>query len=165
QRRHSAALGINAANKMAWALRRDHDHVNIFRRNDGFEMNAEAMRKAQYFALGQVWLDLLFKKIALSFVRSKNVDPIRALGRFRGSQNFHAVGLRLCRALAPRVKPDDHLISAIAQILRLGMPLAAISEHCNGLVLQRAWIGVALIKNSCCHFSSDGWGSIAAALF
>src|SRR5437764_118603 len=46
QRRNSAAFGVHAPDEVSRALRSNHQDINVGRRNDSFEMNAEAVREA-----------------------------------------------------------------------------------------------------------------------
>src|ERR1700759_3011808 len=107
---------------MPRTLGRDHHHVDIRRRNDGFEGKAEAVGKAKNFALGQAWFNRRLVEFGLSFVWSKNLDPVRFFGRFRGSENGEPIRLGLLGAGSGRVEADNDVIAAIAQVLRLSMP-------------------------------------------
>ncbi len=95
QRRNSAALGINATDQMARALGRDHDDVDVVRRLDGLEVNAEAVRDAQHFAGMEVRLDLRLVEFALGLVGREDLDPVGALGGLIGRDHDHAVGFGL----------------------------------------------------------------------
>ena len=127
QRRNSAAFGVHAPDEVSRALRSNHQDINVGRRNDSFEMNAEAVREAENFSRVQIGLDVLVVEFGLGLVGSKHVDPVGALGRFIGSDNDHAVGLRLLRALAVGIETDNDFVSAVAEILGLGVPLAALA--------------------------------------
>jgi hypothetical protein len=120
---------------VARALGRDHHDVDVVGRLDGLEVNTEAVRHAQDFAGMQVRLDLRFVEFALGLVGGEDLDPVGALGRLIRRHYYHAVGSRLLRRGAVRVEANDHLVSAIAQVLRLGMALAAIAENGDGLTL------------------------------
>ena len=133
---------------MSRTLGSDHHHVNVRRRNDRLEMNAEAVRNAQNLSRMQIGLDGLFVEFALGFIGSEDLDPVGALGGFVGRHHDHAIGSRLLRALARRVEPDDDFESAVAEILRLGVSLAAVTDNGDRLALQRLGLGVAFVKNS-----------------
>src|ERR1039458_7912984 len=60
QRRHPAALGVHAPQQVAGALGRDHDYVDVWGRGNGLEVNREAVREAEDFALVQMRLDRRF---------------------------------------------------------------------------------------------------------
>ena len=136
QRRHAAALGIDAAQQVAGTLGRDHHYVNIFRRLDGFEMNGEAVGEAEYLTLVQVRLDGGGVELGLGLVGRKNLDPVGALGRFGGGQNGHAVGSSLLGRTALGIEADNDVVSAVAQILRLCMSLRTVSENGDGLAFE-----------------------------
>ena len=121
--------------------------VNIGRRNDRFEMNAEPVREPQNLPRMQIRLYELLIHRRLSLIRSEHVNPVRTLGSFIRSHHHHAVGSRLLCAGPRRIKPHNHLVSAIAQILRLRVSLAAVAQDGNGFGLQGLRISVMLIKN------------------
>src|SRR5579864_764972 len=120
QRRNSAAFRVHAPDEVSRALRSNHQDINVSRRNNGFEMNAESVREAENFSRMQIGLDVLVVEFGLGLVGSKHVDPVGALGGLIGSDNDHTVGLGLLRALAVGVETDDHFVSAVAEILGLG---------------------------------------------
>ena len=148
QRWNAAAFGINAANEVAGALGSNHHDVNVVRRHDSFEMNAEAVRNAEHLAGMQIRLDGLLVEFALGFVGSEYVDPVGALGGLVWSDDDHAVGSRLLRAGPVGVEANDNFVSAVAEILGLGVSLAAVTEDGDRLALQCLGLRVAFIKNS-----------------
>ena len=147
QRWHTAAFAINAADQMSRALGSDHHHVNVGRRNDRLEMNAESMRNAQNLSGMQIGLDGLFVQLALRLVGREQVNPVGALGGLIGSHDNHAVGPRLLRALARRIEADNDLKTAVAEILGLRVSLAAIANNGDCLALQRLGPRVAFVEN------------------
>src|SRR5258708_108256 len=147
QRRNPSPFRINPAQKVTGTLGCNHDNVNIRGWNHRLEMNAEPVREAENLSFGQPRFDRRVVERSLGLVGSKNLDPVRLLGGFRGSENSKPVGFRLLGALAGRIQPDNHVVTAIAQVLGLGVSLAAVSENGDGLALQGNWIGVSLIKD------------------
>src|SRR5690348_8184368 len=132
---------------MARTLRCDHDYVNIRRRDNGLEMNAKSMREAEHLPFFQTRFDGRLIKRCMGFVRSHNLDPIRFLGRFRRRQHSKAIGLRLLGALAGRVKTDNDVVTAVAQVLGLGVSLATVAEDTDSFAIQGCWIGVVLVED------------------
>ncbi len=51
-------------------------------------------------------------------------------------------------ALAVGVQADNDVVAAVAEVLRLGMSLAAVSHDGDGLTLQDLRFCVTLVKNS-----------------
>src|SRR5215471_1499179 len=151
QRGDTAPFAVNAADKMAGALGRDHHYIDVVGRNYGFEMNAEAVRNSKNFSGVQIGLDELLIKLVLCLIGRKNVDPVSALCRLVWGDHDHAIGASLLGALTVGIEPDDDFMSAVAQILRLGMPLAAITEDRDGFALQRLGICITFVKNRYCH--------------
>ena len=136
QRRHASTFGVNAAQQMARTLGGDHYHVNVDRRNNGLEMNTEAVRYAQHLALGQSRLDRRIVKGALSLVGSQNLNPVCFFCRLGGGQYCETVRLRLLRALPHGIKPDNYVEAAVAKVLGLGVSLTAVAEYRNGLAFE-----------------------------
>ncbi len=132
---------------MSGAFWSDHHHIDIVWRDDRFEVDAEAMRNAKNFSGMQIRLDGLLVKLALSLVRSQDVNPVRTLRRLVWRHNHHSVGTCLLGAGPIRVKANDNLVTAVAEILGLGVSLAAITEDCDRLVLQRLRTSVAFVEN------------------
>ncbi len=113
-------------------------------------MNAEAMRDAQHFAGMQVGLDLRLVEFALGLVGRKDLNPVGALGGFVGRDHDHAVGFRLLRGGAVGIETDDDFVSAVAEVLGLGVSLTAVAEDGNGLALQCIRVCIFFVKN-CSH--------------
>src|SRR5206468_12624112 len=118
------------------------------RRNDRFEMNTEAVREAENFSRMEIRFNVLVVEFGLGLIGSQNVNPVGALGGLIGGNDDHAVGLRLLGALAVGIETDDHFVSAVAEILGLGMSLAAIAKDRDRLALQCLGLGVAFVKDS-----------------
>ena len=81
---HAAALQIFAAHRMAGALGRDHQHVEIGARLDQIEMDIEAMREQQGRALLIFGREIVGVDVALQFVGGQHHDdvgPFGGLGR------------------------------------------------------------------------------------
>ena len=135
QSRDSSALGVHPADKVSGALGRDHYHVDVVRRLNGLEMDAETVRDPEHLAGMQVRLDLRVVKVALRLVGREDLDPVGALRGFRGSDYHHAVGACLLGRGPLRVQADDDLVSAVAQVLGLRMALAAVAQDGDGLSL------------------------------
>src|SRR5579864_460516 len=140
---------------MAWTLRGNHYHVDVGGRNNGFEMNAEAVREAENFALGEAGFDSGVIECRLGLVRGKNLDPVGAVGCLGRREHREPVCLGLLGAGAGGVEADDHVVAAVAEILGLGVSLAAVAEDGDSFALEGRWVGVALVKDSS-HWVSPG---------
>ena len=121
-------------------------------------MNAEAMRNAQNLACLQRRLNRGLVEISLCLVRSQNLDPVRTLGRFRRGEHGEAVRIGLLRARPARVQTDDYVEPAVAQVLRLRVPLAAVAENTDCLAFKCGRISVVLVENG--GHSYSPWGCL-----
>src|SRR5580658_1706860 len=148
QRRHSAPFGINTPHQMPRTLRSDHHHVHVGGRNNRLEMNAEAVRDPENLSRMQIRLDELFIRLSLRLVRREDLDPVGALGGLIRRHHDHAVSPRRCGAWPVRGQPNDHLIAAVAKILRLRVSLTAVTNNGDRLALQYLRLRVAFVENS-----------------
>ena len=98
----------------------------------------------------QVGLDLRLVELALGLVGREDLDPVGALGGLVGSDHDHAVGFGLLGGGAVGVEADDDFVSAVAEVLGLGMSLAAVPQDRDGLALQSIGICIFFVKN-CSH--------------
>ncbi len=120
---------------MAGALRRDHDHVHIFRRLDGLEVNREAVREAENLSFVEGRLDSRFVEFGLSLVRRENLNPVGALGGFGRSDHGHSIRASLLGRATLGIEADDDVVSAVTQVLRLRVSLRPVPENGNGFAL------------------------------
>src|SRR3981081_1911086 len=88
---NSSTLGVHPAHQMARALGRDHDDIDIFRRNNGLEMNTKPVGDSQNLAGSQACPDLRLEKFALGLIRGEYLDPVGALGSFGWRHNFETI--------------------------------------------------------------------------
>src|SRR5215831_3802478 len=119
---------------MSRALGRDHDHIHIAGGDDGLEMNAESVREPQNLTLGEAALDGLIKN-RVGLIGSENVDPIPAFRRLGRREHGKAVVPRLFRATPGRIEAYNHLVTGVAQVLRLRVSLTSVSQDRDGLAL------------------------------
>ena len=148
---NSAAFGIDATDQMPGTLGSDHHDIDISRRDDSFEMNAESVRETENLTRMQVGFDELVVKLGLGLVGGQYMNPVSAFGGLIGGHDHHAICFGLLGAFARRVEADDYLVSAVTEILSLRVSLAAVADDCDGFALQGIGPGVPLIKNSDCH--------------
>src|SRR6185437_11836489 len=125
---NSAAFGVHAANQVAGSFGRDHDNINICGRDDGFEMNAEAVGEREHFALRESWPDVLLEEVRLGLVGGKNLEPIGFLGGLGWRQNGEAIRFSLGGAATARIQTNNDVVTAVAEVLGLGVSLAAVAE-------------------------------------
>ena len=83
QARHAAALLIFAAHRVAGALGRHHQHVEIGARLDQVEMDVEAVREEQRRALLHVGVQIVLVDVGLQFVgrhHHHHIGPFGGVG-------------------------------------------------------------------------------------
>src|SRR5579875_250600 len=146
QTRHAAPLGVFGAHQMARTLGRDHEHVDVRRRHDRLEMDVESVPEGQILARLESRLDLLFVDVGAGFVRYQHHDDVGLSRRLGSLQHAQALGGRLVPRLAVARQSHPHVHPAVAQVERMGMALAAVSDHRNLMGSQRGQVGVAVEK-------------------
>ena len=116
---------------MAGGFRRDHGDVDILRRHDGLEVNAEAVREHQRFTCRQIRRDVGLINIGLQMIRHQDHDRVRGLRRF-GRRQYSQAGRGGLRAALARFRQADHDVqSRITQVQRMRMALAAVADDGN----------------------------------
>ena len=145
----AAALQIFAAHGVAGALWRDHRHVEILARLDQVEVDVEAVGEQQRRAVADVRGDLMLVDAALQLVRGQDHDRVGPGGGGGDGHHLQPLGLGLLgRAGAGAQRHGDVLHPGIAQVQRVGVPLAAIAYDGDLLVQDAGNIGVAVIVDA-----------------
>ena len=92
---NAAALLVFAANRVARALRRDHDDVERVLRLDQAEMNVEAVCESDGSAVADVAGDFSLVDVGLEFVRGRHHQKVAPLGSVGNGHDLEAVGFGL----------------------------------------------------------------------
>ena len=121
QARHAAALLVVIADGMAGALGRDHDHVHVLRRDDGFEVDVEAVGDGQVVASLEVRGDLRLVDVAAELVRNRQHDQVRFAASIGDGRDPQACALGLLPARGVLAQPDDHLDAGSVEVLGVGV--------------------------------------------
>ena len=144
--RDAAALDVLAAHGVTGTLGRDHDDVDIGGRIDQAEMNVEAVREGERAARLHLACDFVRIDRGLMLVRREDHENIGPFGGF--GYGLHgearAFGL-LCRGRAFAQRNDNFADTAVAQVLRMGMTLAAISDDGDLLVLYQLLVAIGIV--------------------
>ena len=138
---------------MARALGGDHDHVDVLRRHDVLEVDVEAVAEAQRLAGLEVRGDLRLVDLPLHLVGQGDDNQRRPVHRGLDIARLEAVLGRQLEVLRPRQLRHDDLDAAVAQVLAVGVSLAAVPDDRHLLALQRRDRGILLVINLCCHHS------------
>ena len=141
---------------MPGAFRGDQRRIDSFGRKHLAEVHVEAVRAEEQVPLAQVGPDFRPEQVPLNFVGEQNVDDIGALGRLGEREGLEAVAHRQVVVRRSFTLPDNDIAAAVAEVLRLGMSLAAVAENGDRLVLQKCQIGVVVVINfrgHCSHLS------------
>src|SRR5260370_11666596 len=110
-------------------------------------MNVEAMSKREIFAAGEEWANFTMENVGPHFVRDEYHDDVSL---FRGLGGFEYLEVLFCRLLPRRAafaQPHPNVHPAVAKIQRMCMALASKSDDGRLFGLQRAQIGILVIKD------------------
>ncbi len=137
ERRDAFALGELAADDVAGAFRRDHDHVHVLGRHDGLEVDGEAVGEEQRLALFQVRRDVRVIYGGNAGIGHGDKDHVGALDGLGGIEDLEALFLRDRAGLAAGVKADDDFDAAVLEIERVGVALGAEADDGAGFAFER----------------------------
>ena len=144
---HAAAALVLGAHRVARALRRDHQHVEVLARLDQVEVDVEAVREHQRRALLHVRRELVAVDVGLQLVRRQHHDDV---GPFRGLGDRQHLDAGSFSALAAEAEPVRRATATsfdagIAQVEGVGVALAAIADDGDLLALDQVDVGVAIV--------------------
>ena len=97
--------------------------------------------------------------VALHFVGQQDVDQVALLGGFFGRDRLEAVALGQVVVGAAGPLADDDLAAAVAQVLGMGVPLRAVAEDGDRLVLEQRQVGVFFVVHLGHRSKTPGSGS------
>ncbi len=116
---------------------------------DQAEMDVQAMRESQRGAGTQIALDVVLVDRGLMLVRREDHEHVGPLCRVCIGEDLEAGAFRLLgRGRAGAQRDRDLCNAAVAQILRVGVALAAIAEDGDLLALDEPDVGVAIVINT-----------------
>ena len=139
---------------MAGAFGGDHEHIDIFWRHDGFEMDVEAVGCAQGFAGLEIWRDGFVVNFGLHFIGKGDDDQIAGLHGF-----FDADWIKTFFDGQPAVGAifaigDDDFDAGIAKVLGVGVALRTEADHGDGFAAKSVEGGILFVD----HFQRLGHG-------
>ena len=130
---------------MSRPLGRDHKHVDAFGRHDLAEMDVEAVAEDQRLALGHVAGDLGVVDLRLDLIGQQNLDHIGGPGGFGCRNRIEPVGLGHLVVPGALQLADNHVEAAVTQVLRLSVPLAAVTDNRDLALFENRGLGVLIV--------------------
>jgi hypothetical protein len=128
--RHPATALVLGAHCVARPLGRDHDDVDVLARFDQAEMDVEPMREGKRAARPHVGLQVVRPDGGLVLIGGKHHEDVGPGRRVGVAHHPEARALGFLGTRRARPQRDCHrLDAAVAQVLCVGMALAAIAEH------------------------------------
>ena len=142
-----ASPGVLVANHVARALGGRHEDVDIGAGYDLSEVDIEPVAEGEECPFFHEGLDLLPIHVALEFVGDQDHEDVRHLGGFCGSQNGEARLFGLGPGTASLPEADDHIDSAVLEIIGVGVALAAVADDSHFFAAEHIHIGVFVVIN------------------
>ena len=152
EHRNPASIDVFAAHDMARSLGGNHGDVDAGRGLDIAETDVEAVPEEQRRALLEVRGDRLGVDHALDLVRGQDHDQVGLLDSLGHRKDLQALGL--CLGLGPAAlgQSDANVDSGVAQVQRMGVTLAAISDNSDLAALNYGQICIIVVE----HFGHGG---------
>ncbi len=156
QRGNSSAPDVLAPDQMPWAFRGHHHDIGFGRRKDLPVMNIETVRKKQGLAGFHVGGDVLAVELRLHMVLGQDLNHVGRGGGLTGGYGLKAVFNRFFIIGGTRPLPHNHIDAAVAQVLRLRVPLAAIADDSDFFTPKNIQIRIRIVVHPHCIPPSRG---------
>src|SRR6185437_11819227 len=125
---YTASLDVLGSHQMAGALGRDHKNVDAGGGLDELEMDVEAVAEGQILARRELGGDFGLVNFGAHLVRHQHHHDVGAARGLGGLENRQTLLGGLLPRGAVLAEPHAYVHSAVAQIERVGMALAAEAE-------------------------------------
>ncbi len=144
---YAVAFGECAPNKMSRAFRGNHDDIDGIGRNNLFVVDIEPVGKGKCVARLHVGSNFRIIDGFLVLVGEQDHDDICPFDGICNGVDLQAGCTGFLAGSAVGTQTHSNIQSALFQVQRMGMALAAITEHCDIFTLQIPQIGILLIIN------------------
>src|SRR5262245_45831854 len=121
---------------MSWPFRRDHENVDISRRNNFLKMDIEPMSAGQIFARFEPLTNIRLVHLARYLIGSEDHNDISFSGSLGDIFDGEARILCFRPRSAPLLEPNAHIHAAVSQVQRMGMALTPIANDSDFFVPQ-----------------------------
>ena len=138
-----------AAYDVARPFGSDHEYIDIIGRDNLFEVDIKAVGKSQGTARSEVVPDFVFIYVGLFFIGNENHGDIRSGDGFGDSLDCKTGLTGFFRRFTAAVEADSDIDAAVAEIERMGMALAAVTDDSDFLSFDSFPINILIIKYLC----------------
>src|SRR5690554_522529 len=147
QIRNTAALGELGAYSVARRLRSNHDHVQVFARNDLVVVDSKTVSERQGSALLQVRLDFVAVQLGLELVRSQHYNNVGGSNGRSHVAGLQAVGFSLGDGGRAGTQTNHYVYTGVLQVARVRVALGAEAQNGNFLALDDGKITILIVIN------------------
>ena len=157
---HAGTTLVLGAHRVTGTLGRDHEDVEVGARLDQVEVDGQAVGESQSRALLEVVLEIILVEIALQLVGCQHHDHVGPFGRLGRGHYREAGAFGLGRAARARAQGHRNVLdAAVAQVVGVGVALAAVADDDDLLGLDQIEIGVTIVKHAHGVLLRGGGGS------
>ena len=121
--RNTSASLILGTNGVSRTLGRNHNNVNVSRRNDKTKVNVKAVCEHQSLAGGKVGENILLINTLLSFIGCKNHNDISLLRSLGSRHNSKTRFFRFLPALGAFIQANYYVYAALFEVERVSVTL------------------------------------------
>ncbi|OQA08529.1 MAG: hypothetical protein BWY65_01457 [Firmicutes bacterium ADurb.Bin373] len=134
---HAFTFRIHPAHNMSRSLGGYHKYIDIGGRHDLAEMDVKPVGKHERVAFLQVRLDLLLVDSGLQLVGDQDLNDVSHFCRLGHSHYLEPVSLCLLPVGQVLAQSDNYIKTAVLEVLRLGVSLAAVPNNGDGFTFQQ----------------------------
>jgi hypothetical protein len=143
---HAAAALVFRAHRVAGALGRDHEDVQVAARLDQVEVDVEAVSKGDRRAVLHVGRQVIPVEPGLKLVGGEHHDHVGPAGRLGRGHDLETGGFRLPGGGRAGAERHAHVGgAAVLEVVGVGVTLAAVADHGDLLALDEIHIGVTVV--------------------
>ncbi len=150
--RHAGPFREDAAHHVAGALRGDHDHVDVGRRDDLVEVDVEAVRPRERLARGHRLVDLRVVDVRGQLVGDEHHHDVGLLRRLARGHDSQAVGLDLLPSRRVRAQADPDVAARVVEVQRVRVTLTAVADDRDLARAQQIEVAILLVEDVCHDF-------------
>ena len=146
QHRHPGAALVFGAHRMAGALGRDHEDVEVVAGLDEAEVDGQPVRHGQRRAFLQVVAEMVVIERRVALVGGQDHDHVGPPGGLGRENDLQLLGLGLVDRSRSRAQRHDHVLDArVPQVQRMRVALAAVTDDGDLLLLDQTDVSVSII--------------------
>ena len=136
---------------MAWALRSNHDHVDVLARLDVAVTDVETVGEDEGVACLEVVLDGLLVNLGLNLIWNQDHDDVSLSRGISNVEDLEAFSFSLSAGLGALSKTNTDIHARITQRKRMSVALGTVTDNGYLLIAELAQICVFFVVHGGAH--------------